>query len=393
MSSSAANGGGWTEHQAPDGRTYYYHSSSKQSVWEKPDELKSEAEKALATCKWKEYTSDNGKVYYHNVDTKESVWSVPKDLQELKEQVEKEKEEAKKVKQEQKDGQNGQPQPNKEKTEAEKAAEKSALDAAMAATLAALPAQAPEGNPSQQQKASGGKSLVGVKQDGNKVVFKDKKEAMEAFKDLLREKKVPSTANWENALKMISRDPRWEYLSKLAEKKQAFNAYKIQRQKEEKEEQRLRLKKAKEDFEDFLMTHERVNSTVKYYRLEEFFGELPVWKQVPEMERREIHADCVHNLAKKEKEAAKALRKKNSRRLADILDRMTAIKFDTTWEQAQQMLLDNPAFADDDELLAMDKEDALVVFEDHIRELEKEEEQEREKEKKLIKRQQRKNRY
>jgi pre-mRNA-processing factor 40 len=31
------------------------------------------------------------------------------------------------------------------------------------------------------------------------------------------------------------------------------------------------------------------------------------------------------------------------------------------------MLLDNPAFADDDELLAMDKEDALITFEDHIR--------------------------
>ena len=56
------------------------------------------------------------------------------------------------------------------------------------------------------------------------------------------------------------------------------------------------------------------------------------------------------------------------------------------------MLLDNPAFADDDELLAMDKEDALIVFEDHIRELEKEEETEKEKEKKRTKRQQRKNR-
>jgi hypothetical protein len=27
-------------------------------------------------------------------------------------------------------------------------------------------------------------------------VFKDKREAMEAFKELLREKNVPSTANW-----------------------------------------------------------------------------------------------------------------------------------------------------------------------------------------------------
>jgi hypothetical protein len=41
---------------------------------------------------------------------------------------------------------------------------------------------------------------------------------------------------------------------------------------------------------------------------------------------------------------------------------------------------------------AMDKEDALIVFEEHIRELEKEEEEEKEREKKRSKRQQRKNR-
>merc|ERR1712079_656977 len=119
---------------------------------------------------------------------------------------------------------------------------------------------------------------------------------------------------------------------------------------------------------------------------------LPLWKLVSDIERREIYADVVHNLAKKEKEQTKALRKKNQDRLADILDQMTKIDYKTTWEQAQQMLLDNPAFADDDELLAMDKEDALVTFEDHIRELEKEWEMERDKEKKRTKRLQRKNR-
>ena len=71
---------------------------------------------------------------------------------------------------------------------------------------------------------------------------------------------------------------------------------------------------------------------------------------------------------------------------------MTGIKYDTTWEQAQQMILENPAFADDDELLHMEKEDALIVFEDHIRELEAEEESERDKEKKRVRRLQRKNR-
>merc|ERR550534_3656613 len=224
------------------------------------------------------------------------------------------------------------------------------------------------------------------------LVFRDKKEAIEALKDLLREKNVPSSANWDSALKMINKDPRWETLSKLTEKKQAFNAYKIQKQKEEKEESRLSAIKNKEDLEHFLMTTARMNSNVKYYRCEEIFAELPLWKLVSDIERREIYQDVVHNLAKKEKEEIKALRKKNQGRLSNILDQMTRIDYKTTWEQAQQMLLDNPAFADDDELLAMDKEDALITFEDHIRELEKEWDQERDKEKKRTKRLQRKNR-
>lgn len=34
----------WSEHTAPDGRIYYYNSVTKQSLWEKPDELKTAAE-------------------------------------------------------------------------------------------------------------------------------------------------------------------------------------------------------------------------------------------------------------------------------------------------------------------------------------------------------------
>ena len=104
------------------------------------------------------------------------------------------------------------------------------------------------------------------------------------------------------------------------------------------------------------------------------------WQVVSE---KFYHYDTDGNGYLDEKEVAKVLRKRNQTRLADILDQMTKVDHRTTWEQAQQMLLDNPAFADDDELLAMDKEDALVAFEDHICELEKEEEIEKDKEKKL----------
>ena len=98
------------------------------------------------------------------------------------------------------------------------------------------------------------------------AVFRDKKEAMEALKELLRDKAVPSSANWETALKMIQKDSRWEVLSKLQEKKQAFNAYKIQKQKEEKEEARLLAIRNKAELEQFLTSTDRMSSMVKYYR-------------------------------------------------------------------------------------------------------------------------------
>ena len=94
--------------------------------------------------------------------------------------------------------------------------------------------------------------------------FTNKKQAMEAFKELLKEKQVPSNASWEHALKLISNDSRYTSLKHLSEKKQVFNAYKVQKQKEDKEEERKRLKKSKEDLEKYLLTCEHMNSTVKY---------------------------------------------------------------------------------------------------------------------------------
>ena len=252
--------GTWTEHKAPDGRTYFYNATTRQSSWEKPDALKTSAELELSKCPWKEYTSDAGKIYFHNVETKESVWTIPPELAELKEKLkqdggDKSAPSSDATKKDEKDA-NGSSAEEPAKPDVAKAvADKSALDAAMAATLASMGGGPPK------------ESSVGDKDTNEpRVVFKDKREAMEAFKVLLTERNVPSTANWEAALKLINKDPRWEYLCKLTEKKQVFNAYKIQRQKDEKEEARLKAKKSKEDLEDFLMNNDRITSTMKYFR-------------------------------------------------------------------------------------------------------------------------------
>ncbi len=42
----------WTEHDAPDGKKYYYNSETQQSVWEKPQELADFQVCILATVLW-----------------------------------------------------------------------------------------------------------------------------------------------------------------------------------------------------------------------------------------------------------------------------------------------------------------------------------------------------
>lgn len=56
-------------------------------------------------------------------------------------------------------------------------------------------------------------------------------------------------------------------------------------------------------------------------------------------------------LAKREKEEAKVLKKRNMKKLAEVLDNMTEISYDTTWSEAQVMLLGNNMFKNDVNLL------------------------------------------
>ncbi|XP_073519918.1 pre-mRNA-processing factor 40 homolog B isoform X2 [Phyllobates terribilis] len=386
----------WTEHKAPDGRTYYYNTENKLSTWEKPDELKSKMERLLSQCCWKEYKSDTGKPYYYNSQTKESRWTKPKDLDELEVLIKQEEEvridhESKSV-----------------ASSPRSTAALSDTEMTPSEEVPVLPPSIPEpadtveAEPSLDDATFNQKELFNsdsLQMEDSKMEpekrfyhWSTKEEAKQLFKDLLKDKGVSSNASWEQAMKMIINDPRYSTLTKLSEKKQAFNAYKSQREKEEKEETRLRAKEAKEKLQSFLEQHEKMTSTTRYRKAEQMFVDQEVWSVVPERDRKEIYDDVLFFLAKKEKEQAKQLRKRNVQALKNILDNMSNVSFQTTWSEAQQYLMDNPMFAEDEELQNMDKEDALICFEEHIRTLEKDETEEKEKTRLRERRQQRKNR-
>ncbi|XP_065606920.1 pre-mRNA-processing factor 40 homolog A isoform X7 [Cyrtonyx montezumae] len=420
----------WTEHKSPDGRTYYYNTETKQSTWEKPDDLKTPAEQLLSKCPWKEYKSDSGKPYYYNSQTKESRWAKPKELEDLEAMI---KAEENSIKTEE-SASTASATADAANTAATATAEAATAGAASTAAAAASEAettaasavvenestaaataedqgqQTTSAPAAQEQSAeSAANAADDSKQEGSAdasskketddaqpvkktYTWNTKEEAKQAFKELLKEKRVPSNASWEQAMKMIINDPRYSALAKLSEKKQAFNAYKVQTEKEEKEEARSKYKEAKESFQRFLENHEKMTSTTRYKKAEQMFGEMEVWNAISERDRLEIYEDVLFFLSKKEKEQAKQLRKRNWEALKNILDNMANVTYCTTWSEAQQYLMDNPTFAEDEELQNMDKEDALICFEEHIRALEKEEEEEKQKSLLRERRRQRKNR-
>ncbi|XP_039328454.1 pre-mRNA-processing factor 40 homolog B isoform X6 [Saimiri boliviensis] len=363
----------------------------------------------LSQCPWKEYKSDTGKPYYYNNQSKESRWTRPKDLDDLEVLV---KQEAA-GKQQQQLPQTLQPQPPQPQPDPPPVPP--GPTPVPTGLLEPEPGGSGDCDVSEatqpleqgflQQLEEGPSSSAGQHQPPQQeeeeskpepercsLSWSNREKAKQAFKELLRDKAVPSNASWEQAMKMVVTDPRYSALPKLSEKKQAFNAYKAQREKEEKEEARLRAKEAKQTLQHFLEQHERMTSTTRYRRAEQTFGELEVWAVVPERDRKEVYDDVLFFLAKKEKEQAKQLRRRNIQALKSILDGMSSVNFQTTWSQAQQYLMDNPSFAQDHQLQNMDKEDALICFEEHIRALEREEEEERERARLRERRQQRKNR-
>lgn len=215
----------------------------------------------------------------------------------------------------------------------------------------------------------------------------------ELLRSLLREKNVSSNLSWENAIKCMESDPRFESVRSLPNRKFIFNEYKQQKAREEKDEQRLKAKKAKEDLESFLNNDPRVSSLLRYRQACDDFATLEVWRAVPDDERRDIFEDVMLEVKKREEERSRELRKRNREVLRDILDSIPEITALTTWLKAQQYLSQNEVFMKDAHLHAMDKLDALEVFIEYIEQLEEEEKEERRRERREKAKQERDNRF
>lgn len=76
----------WKEAKAPDGRTYYWNTTNKETRWEKPEVARTPEEQAALDQAWRPAKAPDGRTYYYNAVTKETLWEEPEAHKRLQQQ-------------------------------------------------------------------------------------------------------------------------------------------------------------------------------------------------------------------------------------------------------------------------------------------------------------------
>ncbi|XP_020207674.1 pre-mRNA-processing protein 40A [Cajanus cajan] len=219
------------------------------------------------------------------------------------------------------------------------------------------------------------------------LVYANKMEAKDAFKALLESVNVGSDWTWDRAMRVIINDKRYGALKTLGERKQAFNEYLNQRKKQEAEEKRTKQKKAREDFKKMLEESTDLTSSTRWSKAASIFENDERFKAVErDRDRRDMFESFLEELLNKERARVQEERKRNIMEYKKFLESCDFIKASTQWRKVQDRL------EADERCSRLEKIDRLEIFQDYLRDLEKEEEEQKKIQKEELRKTERKNR-
>ncbi|KAJ7274530.1 hypothetical protein B0H12DRAFT_1089132 [Mycena haematopus] len=358
----------WTEHRNPEGRTYWFNAGTKESVWEKPDDLKTPFERALNQTKWKEYFS-GGRKYYYNTETKESKWDMPDELLLVLEKVEK---------------------------------DTAAAPARPGFTPVGPGALVAQGADTSAIHTNGNNDLaVGAHTGGvpftssgvlptrpnlpdDPVIphngFATLEEGEKAFMHLLRKAGVDPTWTWEQTIRAIITDPLYKALNSLAEKKATFQKYTSNLKIKEQEDKEARLAKLRPALRNMLKGNPNVFHYTTFPTADKLFAAHPIWQQARiEAERKLIFEEYVAELKQREVQETRAARARSISKVVALFKELN-VDVVTRWRDAQERVLSSEEWRQDIELQKLPALDIMRAFEDYsrVREREYEEQMRRE---------------
>ncbi|XP_034227000.1 pre-mRNA-processing protein 40A-like isoform X1 [Prunus dulcis] len=223
--------------------------------------------------------------------------------------------------------------------------------------------------------------------DREPISYENKLEAKDAFKALLESTNIGSDWTWDRAMRVIINDKRYGALKTLGERKQAFNEFLVQRKKQEAEERRIKQKKAREEFKKMLEECSELTSSTRWGKVESIFEHDERFKAVErDRDRRDMFENYVEELQKKERAKAMEERKHNIMEYRQFLESCDFIKASSQWRKVQDRL------EADERCSCLEKIDRLEIFQEYLRDLEKEEEEQRRIQKEELRKTERKNR-
>ncbi|KAL8244339.1 hypothetical protein R6Q59_010597 [Mikania micrantha] len=415
----------WIEHTSHKGKRYYYNKKTKISCWEKPLELMSPIERADASTNWKEYPAPDGRKYYYNKVTKLSKWKIPDDLKLAREQVT-----TKSTTNEQqslKDPNNetlapsvtpGLDSPSSQTHEpglspvsvahlipavqsgsvltsellagsidsfkvttnaAEEATVPATLPLSVVESISAQDAVIVENGSIEESNkdivtndTDSVAAIEGTTLDQETKTYENKQEAKNAFKALLENANVASDWTWDQTMRVIINDRRYGALRSLAERKQAFNEFLVQKKKHEAEQRRTKQKKAREEFKKMLEESKEITVSTKWIKAIAIFEDDDRFKAVERSKDREdLFDDYIMEREKKERSKALEEHKKNKKEYIEFLKSCDFLTASSQWRKVQDRL------EADESCLRLEKIDRLEIFQEYIRDLEKDEEEQR----------------
>lgn len=335
----------WQEARAPDGRSYYYNTQTKETSWQKPQDLMTPVERALAAQPWKEYTAPDGRKYYAHALTKQTVWEMPAEY---------------------KDALDALPAPQQPPA----TPTAPSTPGFGAGTSTALSTYQPRDFSSTFDPRRETITLPAVAKE---VVpdYSSFEEAEAAFMKLLKRSNVQPDWSWEQAMRSTIRDPQYRALKDPKDRKAAFEKYAVEVREQEKEKAKERLAKLRTDFAVMLRTHPEIKHYSRWKTIRPIIEGETVFRSTDnEEERKQFFAEYIVELKKQHLEEEVMARKSANTELADILKALDLEPY-TRWSQAQEVIQSNERVQNDAKFKLLSKSDVLNAFENHIKSLER----------------------
>jgi pre-mRNA-processing factor 40 len=365
----------WTE-VASGARVYYFNTVTKQSVWDKPDVLKTPAEKAIDATSWKEYAS-NGKKYYVHNETKQvsPVGLAVRSLIDGADDVGPTRRSQGRL------GSHQECSTPVRWLQSPGIPAYSGCRTPMA--IAAPPPQNVSAAPGGGALILGGTGMGYVPPMPGELAkepslwFNNPEEAKRAFTDVLRQAGVRENWTWEQTMRHIITAPMYRALPTNEERRAAFEQYVGDLRKRDVERRQQAMERIRPAWREGLgRASESSGGNMKSWwswerarvLLEQRYDDM--WDMArDDAERKTLWSEYVGELRRKEKAREEELRAKNLAKLKKLF-LVNDIGTEQTWSQVRRTIERTKEWQEDLDLQQLDPTDFLICYEDHFKQLE-----------------------